>query len=209
MNLPSRAANVTVRIINADPLTTAITVIIDGEPAAGPLVPKQSEALQVSATSHTLTLINPQTSETLTENQSLNLTGEHCYTVVLARETTGAESKLKPVIVPSECRAPEGSKANATFVLASPSVEQVDVYAGWFKIISNLKRGQFEGPKTVPAGEYKVVAKEGSKAVLGPIELAPKPGHSYTIVAFDDAKSGNGERLTHHVYEDNFTSGTK
>ena len=77
------------------------------------------------------------------------------------------------------------------------------------KIISDLKGGHFEGPKAIPAGDYKVTAKNGGKNVLGPIELSPKAGHSYTIVAFDSGTGAAGEQLTHHVYEDEFTTSSK
>jgi hypothetical protein len=54
-----------------------------------------------------------------------------------------------------------------------------------------------------------VVAKEAGKAVLGPIDLAPKAGRSYTIVAFDNPNGGDGEPLTHRIYEDDYTSAPK
>ncbi|MGI8905027.1 MAG: DUF4397 domain-containing protein [Candidatus Sumerlaeaceae bacterium] len=200
------AESVTVRVIHADPLTTRVAILIDGMPTGKSLALKQSDSFKLSAAQHTLSLTNAETSGALAVEQTITLAANHCYTVVVARETTAAGSAVKPLVVPSECKPPEGEKAHATFVLASPSVEKVDVYAGWFKIISNLKHGEFEGPKAIPAGDYKVVAKDGGKSVLGPIELSPKAGRSYTIVAFDDSNPADGEQLSHRVYEDVFTS---
>lgn len=201
--------SVQLRIIHADPLTTRVAVSIDGVPTSKPLARRQSDTIKLPVAKHTITVANAETSESVTSQTALNMEPNHCYTVVIARETTAPESKATNVVVPVECKAPESGKANATFVLASPTVEKVDVYAGWFKIVNGLKSGHFEGPTPVPAGDYKVVAKENGKPVLGPIDLAPKAGLNYTIVAFDNPTGGDGEELTHRVYEDNFTTGSK
>ena len=201
---------VQLRVIHADPMTTKVSVQVDGATVSKVLKPRQSDSLELPPAIHTISLVDPETSESITNTQPITMRADHCYTFVIVRETTAPGSAIKPLIVPAECKPPEGSKANATFVLAAPSVEKVDVYAGWVKIISNLKRGEFEGPKTIPAGDYKVTAKEGSRLVLGPIELSPKAGHSYTIVAFDNANSAaEGEQLTHRIYEDVFTTASK
>lgn len=197
---------VKLRVIHADPMTTQLAIRVDGEPASKPLNRRQSDLLEVPVASHNLEVLNAETSEPLAGQQQFSAEPGHCYTLIVARESTGPHSLLNPVLVPMECKPPESGKANATFVLASPSVDKVDVYAGWFKIISNLKKGTYEGPKTIPAGDYKVVAKEDGKPVLGPIELSPKAGHSYTIVAFDNPSAAEGEQLVHRVYEDDFTS---
>jgi hypothetical protein len=190
-------------------MTSQLALVVDGQSVSGALRAQQSRTVELPAKAVTVEFVDAQTSKPVGDPQKITAAPGHCYTMVVARETTGPLSEVKPLLVPMECKAPEAGKANATFVLASPSVEKVDVYAGWFKIISNLKKGSFQGPATVPAGEYKVVAKEDGKAVLGPIELSPKAGHSYTIVAFDNGGSAEGERLTHRVYDDDFTSSTK
>ena len=199
---------VKLRIIHADPMTTQIAVIVDGTQLSKTLKQRQSDTLELPATQHMLGAVNAQTSDTIITTQALDAQTGYCYSVVITRESTAPQSLAKTVIVPMECKPPEAGKANATFILASPTIDKVDVYAGWFKIISNLKKGTYEGPKTVAAGNYSVVAKDCDKSVLGPIELSPIAGHTYTIVAFDNPNAADGEQLTHRVYDDDFTTTT-
>lgn len=195
------------RVVNADSQSSAVAVLVDNTPLPGVLEFREaSTGTPLKPGRYVLTVIDPGSSQSLSAPVEVNAGNGKDITVVAAPSTTDTKHRLSPLVIESEQQPSDPDKALATFALASRGVENLNVHAGWFKIISDLKQGTYEGPKEVDPGTYKVTAREGDQTVLGPIELKPEAGRSYLIVAFDPGTSNPTARLAHQVYTTNSES---
>jgi len=189
------------RVINADRESSSVAVLVNETPLPGVLQFREaSSGLPLKPGKYVLNVVDPASSLPLAAPVEVNANQGEVITVVAAPSTTDPLHKLSPVVIESKPEAAKSDKALATFALASKAVNELDVHAGWFRIISDLKAGSFEGPTEVSPGTYKVTAKAGNETVLGPIELKPEAGKSYLIVAFDPATSDGAAKLAHQVY---------
>lgn len=189
------------RVVNADSQSSAVAVLVNNTPLPGVLEFREaSTGTPLKPGRYVLSVVDPGSSQSLSAPVEVNAGNGKNITVVAAPSTTDTQHRLSPLVIESEQQPTDPDKALATFALASRGVENLNVHAGWFKIISDLRQGTYEGPKEVAPGTYKVTATEGDETVLGPIELKPEAGRSYLIVAFDPGTTTPSQRLAHEVY---------
>lgn len=192
-------------IVHADSAATTIAVRLDGSTVTETLARYRAAQSSLTAgTTHTVTVHAQDSGETLTQPLLVYPKARERYWIVFmppstAESSTTSSSQLI-LVGPAEKPTDKG-KSEATFVLASRLVGKVDVFSGWFKILSEVQAGAAKGPTAVAPGSYKLVAKnDKGEEVLGPLELTPEAGKSYLIVAYDLPTSAT-PTLAYRVFE--------